>query len=138
MISSKKLICLLVSASAMTIPALGFFVKEADVIKGMAPDCPVVNHYQHESHRDTACDRAGQNVYKDSLNRHGTRAKLQAVGTGGVPSQKTSFCPQTVEPLASSGHVTGFDTAWVIENTAATRKSMNAVFDFYYCVLLCS
>ena len=69
-------------------------------------------------HADTACDLVGQNQYKKSLGRSVTRQRLQSEGTGVVPSQRTAFCPQIVTPLTSGESQQGFDTSWIIENTA--------------------
>lgn len=116
MMFSHRLIQFLCVASA----AAGFFVHEKDITKDMDPSCPTVNHYTAEYHMDGVCNRAAQNTYKDSLNRAGIQRRLMVEGTDRVPSQKTSFCPQTVTPLTNSEASTGFDTVWIVENTAST------------------
>jgi hypothetical protein len=116
MFSSKVVLSLL----ALTATSSGFFVKEEDVIKGMDPNCPTVKHYTAVYHQDTACDRAEQNLFKDTLNRAGIQTKLHGTGTDIVPSQKTTFCPETVNPMTNKDAVTGFDTIWIMENTAST------------------
>lgn len=114
---SSRLIQFLCIAS---FAADGFFVHEEDVVKNMDPLCPTVNHYTAQYHQDNACDRAAQNGFKDALNRHGIQTRLQAEGTGTVPSEQTTFCPQTVAPLTNSKASSGFDTVWLVENTAST------------------
>lgn len=120
MMFSNRLIKLLLLTGSMTLPAVGFFIKEQDAIAGMDPNCPTVKHYTAEYHMDTVCDRASQNMYKDNLDRHAVRTRLLETGTRNVPSEKTSFCPQNVQALVSEDSVTGFDTSWIVENTAST------------------
>ena len=118
--SSQLVVPFLCLAALSASTTNGFFVNEDDVVKGMDPMCPTVQHYTAVYHENTACDRAQQNLFKETLNRHATQMKLQAQGTNAVPSELTSFCPQTVSPLTSSESTTGFDTVWLVENTATT------------------
>ena len=97
-----------------------FFVHEKDVTRNMDPLCPTVNHYTAIYHYDSVCDRSQQNLFKDTLNRGATQSRLQREGTDKVPSQRTTFCPQTVAPLTNSEASLGFDTVWIVENTAST------------------
>lgn len=117
MIFSSRLIQFLCVAS---LAANGFYVHEQDIIKSMDPFCPTVDHYTAEYHQDSTCNRVSQNAFKKTLNRHGTYNRLQLSGTNPVPSQQTSFCPQTVSPLTNAQSSTGFDTMWIVENTAST------------------
>jgi hypothetical protein len=117
MISSK------VVASFVALAAFAnakFFVTDEQVTAGMDPTCPTVQHYDAPYHKDTACDRAQQNLFKDAYNRDGIYARLSATGPDSVPSQHTGFCPQTVTALTNSKASTGFDTVWLVENTAST------------------
>jgi len=97
-----------------------FFVKEKDVVAGMDENCPTVKHYTAEFHQNHVCDRAAQNAAKKTLGRGATQAKLHNAGTDGVPSEHTTFCPQTVNPLTNPEATIGFDTVWLVENTATT------------------
>jgi len=117
MFSSKSLLQFLCVSS---LAADGFFVHEEDVVKNMDPLCPTVNHYTAAYHQDTSCDRIQQNAFKENLNRHVIQQNLQTQGTGKVPSEQTTYCPQTVAPLTNSEALSGFDTVWIVENTAST------------------
>jgi len=72
-------------------------------------------------HSDAHCDRAGYNRFRDSLNRHLTyRALKEMKGIGSVPDEKTVVCPLEAKDLTEKGQTTGFDTVWMVENTAST------------------
>ena len=62
-----------------------------------------------------------QNVFKKNLGRSHTVARLQKEGGAeGIPNEKTVFCPTQVQPLTlQEGQTTGFDTTWLVENTAS-------------------
>jgi hypothetical protein len=112
---TSSLVCLAAaSATAHT------YIKEEDFIKTMDPECPTVKHYTAEYHQDTVCNRASQNAFKLSLGRGAIQQRLELEGTNNVPSEKTAFCPQTVTPMTSEDATTGFDTVWLMENTAST------------------
>lgn len=117
MFSTKSFLQFLCVSS---LAADGFFVHEEDVVKNMDPLCPTVNHYTAEYHQDNACNRAQQNAFKENLNRHVIQQKLQEQGTAKVPSEHTTYCPQTVAPLTNPDATYGFDTVWIVENTAST------------------
>lgn len=117
MIVSKHFILL----TLVLAPVIGeIFITEEDKIRGMDRNCPTVRHHVAKYHQDTACDRAAQNQYKPTLDRADVRVRLQHTGTRNVPDVKTSFCPQEAHPLVTPDHTTGFDTAWIVENTATT------------------
>ena len=120
MFSSKVVVPFLFLAALAAKTTNGFFVKEEDVTKGMDPTCPTVSHYTAVYHENGVCNRAQQNLYKETLNRAAIQTKLQKQGTNQVPSEQTSFCPQTVSALTVEGSTHGFDTVWLIENTAST------------------
>lgn len=82
--------------------------------------CPekVVNTEKY--HGDQTCNREGYHSYKEGLCRHLKYKKLKESQTAGrVPSEKTVVCPSEVQPLHEEGQVTGFDTMWLVENTAS-------------------
>ncbi|CAB9518807.1 expressed unknown protein [Seminavis robusta] len=120
MFSSQLIVQFLAFTALTTSVTSEFFVKEKDVVKGMDPSCPTVRHYTAAYHEDNACDRARQNLYKESLNRVSIYHRLNEGGTNTVPSKRTSFCPQVVSPMTNSEAQTGFDTVWLLENTAST------------------
>lgn len=75
-------------------------------------------------HNDGVCNRLEFNRFKSNLNRPAMRQKLQAMGGANlVPDQKTVICPlEEVDLTPAAGQVTttGFDTIWMVENTAST------------------
>lgn len=114
--TSNLVLCL---AAATAVAGKTLFIKEEDFIQNMDPNCPTVKHYSAEYHQDTACNRVMQNDFKKTLGRFAIQQRLQAEGTNNVPSEKTAFCPQTVSPMTSDDTTTGFDTVWLMENTAS-------------------
>jgi hypothetical protein len=74
-----------------------------------------VNRY----HVDQVCNRAGYNAFKAKMNRHLTYQKYIPTGFGTVPNQRTVYCPETVQDLTAPHHTTGYDTVWIVENTAS-------------------
>jgi hypothetical protein len=74
-----------------------------------------VNRY----HGDQVCNRAGYNAFKAKMNRHLTYQKYIPTGFGTVPNQRTVYCPETVQDLTAPHHTTGYDTVWIVENTAS-------------------
>lgn len=71
-------------------------------------------------HLNDACNRASQNSFRDALNRHGHHRRLMPTGVRRVPNQKTVHCPENVEDLSRDDALLGFDTVWLLENTAST------------------
>jgi hypothetical protein len=117
MFSSKVVVSFLAFAAFAN---ARFFVREDEVTAGMDPSCPTVRHYTAPYHEDSACDRAQHNQYKQTLDQRGIYNRLQVVGPDRVPSQHTGFCPQTVTALTNKEAQTGFNTVWIVENTAST------------------
>ncbi|CAB9528665.1 expressed unknown protein [Seminavis robusta] len=101
---------------------LSFWIAVIPVVRCVdeVVDCPSHDYfYVSPMHHDTACDLAGQNQYKKSLDRRAIWQRLHESGTQNVPTQRTSFCPETVQPLMDSDKFQeGFNTAWIVENTA--------------------
>lgn len=70
-------------------------------------------------HGDHVCNRAGYNSFKEKMGRHLTYQKFKPTGFGAVPNQRTVMCPETVQDLHSESYSTGYDTVWIVENTAS-------------------
>ena len=85
--------------------------------------CINTNNWEYAAryHSDDTCDRAGFNVFKNSIQRHLTHRRLSKNGNHAtVPTQQTVQCPQVVKSLYNVGDSIGYDTTWIMENTAST------------------
>jgi hypothetical protein len=86
-----------------------------------APACHVADLpiYHHE-------DNCQLRSIKSFVEHHAERGimfdALVAGGTGAtlVPNQQTVYCPLNVQSLDNPSAVRGFDTTWIVENTATT------------------
>lgn len=73
-------------------------------------------------HRDEVCmtkptyPRMGAHERRDVY----TRLMNSGMGATLVPNEETRTCPLEVQSLESSSAVKGFDTTWIVENTAST------------------
>jgi hypothetical protein len=70
-------------------------------------------------HGDHVCDRAIYNTFKERMERHLTYQRFKTTGFAAVPNQRTVICPETVQDLTSPTHSIGYDTVWIVENTAS-------------------
>merc|ERR1712232_1531774 len=74
-------------------------------------------------------DRATQNAFRDSLNRAYMYRRLTPTGVRRVPSEKTIRCPEQVQDLSEEDALLGFDTTWLVENTASAPIVVSWVKD---------
>lgn len=102
---------------------LGVSNGEAEVAaSGKIGECQIMTQeLTPKYHLDTACDRMGQNEFRANMNRFATWKRLQGTGPQRVPTEKTVICPEDVKDISGGeGSLTGFDTVWLVENTAST------------------
>jgi len=72
-------------------------------------------------HSDNSCNRAHYNAYKASLNRQATYHYFRTSGTHHlVPDRSTVICPAVVQELYQPNQEMGYDSDWMVENTAST------------------
>lgn len=77
--------------------------------------------YHTKFHSDLVCDRKGYDLYKRNLGKHLTYQRFKDSGEHNlVPNQKTLVCPAVVNDLSNPDAPTGYDTNWIVENTAST------------------
>lgn len=97
---------------------------ENNVIEDDTPSCPTIEPIIEKYHYDTTCNKIEQNIYKRNMGRYETWQKLKSLGgpiNAHIPDEKTIYCPETgtFQSLTSSQTTTiGFDTSWIVENTA--------------------
>ena len=87
---------------------------------GVVPDCPRTR--LPEYHDEDKCALRPQTFHDYASQRAMVYASLKAGATGAtlVPNQQTVFCPRQVQQLGVPEAVRGFDTTWIVENTATT------------------
>jgi hypothetical protein len=108
----------------LSLAALSAFsvVQADDAIAPQIASCPPVKQVDNKGyHAEASCDRAHYNAYKDSLRRDYTYDSLkQEGGAMRVPSAKTVTCPLTPVNLHQQNARQGYDTTWIVDNTAST------------------
>lgn len=75
---------------------------------------------RRDYHDDQMCDRGTFNKFKESLNRNFQYLQLKQLGNALVPDQKTVVCPSHVHNLHNENDIVGFDSVWIVENTASS------------------
>ena len=120
-----KLVNALTALGAATVNPDGSIDPSTSSASTAAPMCAVTTASLDQSferfHSDDVCERRSFNAFKDSLNRHAKYLSLKENGRHlQVPDAKTVSCPAVVQPLMVPGQQVGYDTAWIVENTAST------------------
>jgi hypothetical protein len=83
--------------------------------------CPPVKDIVNKGyHADENCDRKYFNEYKENVRRDQMYQSLRKEGGAlRVPNQKTVTCPTEPVNLIQTGSRHGYDTTWIVENTAS-------------------
>jgi hypothetical protein len=86
--------------------------------------CPVrkaeIDAQWRKFHSDGVCNRDGFNRMKASVDRHGRHLYLKHSGDHArIPDARTVECPAVVSDLRVPDQAIGFDTSWLVENTAS-------------------
>ena len=91
------------------------------------PDCPARG--LPEYHNEDKCAIRPQTFHDHASQRSMTYNGLKAGATGAtlVPNQQTVYCPRQVQQLGVPNAVRGFDTTWIVENTATTPVELSWV-----------
>lgn len=97
---------------------------------GVVPECP---HRPALSkfHLDEACTIKPSHPRTGAADRHEIHTRLKNSGTGAtlVPNEQTVVCPLEVQSLESESAMKGFDTTWIVENTASTPVVLAWIVD---------
>jgi hypothetical protein len=114
------------SASAST--------ADAVAAPSLAASCPIrtadLDTQWLKFHSNRACNRDGFNLMKDRMDKHGRHLYLKQSGDHArIPDAKTVACPAVVSDLKVPNQVTGFDTSWLVENTASTPVMISYIRD---------
>ena len=130
------LFCLAAATSVLTVVVVRAEQQEQRVVVssttpaaatagGTPSSCPTTSTSLNESfdkyHSDRVCNRYHYDSYKRSLGKRKKHLHFKA-GSGNyryVPNQKTVICPSTVHSLYMPNQQIGFDTSWIVENTAS-------------------
>jgi len=85
------------------------------------PECPHRPSLA-KFHLDSACAYKPSHPRTGAVERGSIYKKLTNSGTGAtlVPNEQTVVCPLEVQSLESESALKGFDTTWIVENTAST------------------
>eukprot|EP00538_Stauroneis_constricta_P009015 CAMPEP_0119548440 /NCGR_PEP_ID=MMETSP1352-20130426/2375_1 /TAXON_ID=265584 /ORGANISM="Stauroneis constricta, Strain CCMP1120" /LENGTH=382 /DNA_ID=CAMNT_0007593723 /DNA_START=45 /DNA_END=1193 /DNA_ORIENTATION=- len=91
--------------------------------------CPVKPRTKF--HQPDACLAKPMPVHDESHERYAIYQRMMNDATGAtlVPNQKTVFCPREVQSLHNPSAMKGFDTTWIVENTASTPIVLAWVVD---------
>ena len=101
--------------------------KDANVVVPVCPKQPLPKYHDEEVCRMS--DRVEFDAHR--AQRNVIYKKLQASGNGAtlVPNQQTVTCPRQPQSLENPSHVQGFDSTWMVENTASTPVLLSWVVD---------
>jgi hypothetical protein len=93
------------------------------------PECPAAKLPKY--HDPDNCLLRPSTPHDESSERALIYASLRQSATGAtlVPNQQTVVCPLHVQPLEITGGVKGFDTTWVVENSASVPIVLSWVVD---------
>jgi hypothetical protein len=123
MISISRHLSTLVSVAVLVCLAAATAVGAQDATAGAA--CPAVKEILNKGYHDeNKCNRKYFNEYKENLRRDLSYHSLKKEGGATrVPNQRTVTCPTEGEPVSNmiqTGNRQGYDTTWIVENTAST------------------
>jgi hypothetical protein len=101
-------------------PYTGNPVADANCNIVDVPVCP--NAPLPKYHAEDVCCREPPRPGPTDVNRQAIYEGLKHSGTGAmlVPNQETVICPLQVQSLENPSAISGFDTNWILENTAST------------------
>jgi len=112
--------------------AVDLTATKAHAQEGTAMSCPTttqsLTQYHEKFHSNQVCNRPMYDAYKRNLGRHLIYDKFKSEGNFNlVPNQKTIVCPAVVQDLSVSAAagaaggvpISGYDTNWIVENTAS-------------------
>jgi hypothetical protein len=87
---------------------------------GPYPDCPAPPRAKY--HDPNVCLTKPVGTPQEHPERRVIYERLKHSGTGAtlVPNQQTLVCPLQVQNLESPSAIKGFDTTWIVENTATS------------------
>lgn len=82
-------------------------------------------------HEEEVCITRPARPEKGHVERPEIYKRLKESGTGAtlVPNQQTIVCPMEVANLENPSAIKGFDTTWIVENTASTSVVVSWVVD---------
>ena len=101
--------------------------KDANVVVPVCPNQPLPKYHDEE-----VCQLSDRVEFEaHSAQRSAIYEKLRASGNGAtlVPNQQTVTCPRQPQSLENPSHVKGFDSTWMVENTASTPVLLSWVVD---------
>jgi hypothetical protein len=101
-----------------------------DPTQGLVPEChmdPFLPQY-HDQDRCAILPKAFAEAQQTRSQQYAT-LRNGATGASMVPNQRTVFCPKEVQTLESPSAMMGFDTVWIVENTASTPIAIAWVTD---------
>ncbi|CAB9505734.1 expressed unknown protein [Seminavis robusta] len=106
----------------------GYILHVLSCVVVAAEDCPPIPDFTAVYHYDSVCDKKAQNRFQDSLDRGRQARQLQASGIYHVPNRLTRHCPMDVQDMlqhdndynADNIYHYGFNTIWLVHNTAST------------------
>jgi len=86
--------------------------------------CPTTSEslerYHGKFHSDETCNRLGYDLYKRNLGKSYKYERFKLTKEHNlVPNQKTLVCPAVVNDLTNYEAPVGYDTNWIVENTAS-------------------
>lgn len=97
--------------------------------KPIVPDCPSPQLPSY--HNEDVCLTRPSRPERGHAERPEIYKRLISSGTGAtlVPNQQTVMCPMQVQNLENPSAIKGFDTTWIVENTASTSVVVSWVVD---------
>lgn len=95
---------------------------------GLVPDCPSLPDAKYHG-KDTCMLTPSRPSTLGDVERPFILNRLRSSGNGAtlVPNQQTVICPVDIKNLEDPTSVKGFDTTWIVENTASTSVVLSWV-----------